>query len=304
MMHVDVFIDNNEIKVINLRSLVYNTNFNHKSFENFLKKHYKQNIEWVFLNFQDIWPEKFESFPNVRIIRNITKKYNIDVRKLDNGTNNFLIGDLNNYHNDTVDEILKKRTFEKKFLCLNNEPKEHRLILYNFIKLNDSIYKNTFLSHNSSYPHLENHEKIDEVVKETSNKVNDFYYKSFCNVITETFCFQSQDNPHITEKTDKSLFSMQPFIVVSTPFYLKKLKELGFKTFDKWWDESYDEISENHYRRLYQIKLLLKEINKKSLDELREIYQEMIPILIHNKKKAEYIFKLNKKYRWNKVLTL
>ena len=304
MMHVDVFIDNNEIKVINLRSLVYNTNFNHKSFENFLKKHYKQNIEWVFLNFQDIWPEKFESFPNVRIIRNITKKYNIDVRKLDNGTNNFLIGDLNNYHNDTVDEILKKRTFEKKFLCLNNEPKEHRLILYNFIKLNDSIYKNTFLSHNSSYPHLENHEKIDEVVKETSNKVNDFYYKSFCNVITETNFFEFADNHHITEKTDKSLFSMQPFIIVSTPFFLRKLKELGFKTFDRWWDESYDEINENHYKRLYQTKLLLKEINKKSLDELKEIYQEMIPILIHNKKRAEYIFKLNKKYKQNNVSTL
>ena len=24
------------------------------------------------------------------------------------------------------------------------------------------------------------------------------------------------------------------------PHYLKKLKELGFKTFDSWWDESYD----------------------------------------------------------------
>ena len=45
----------------------------------------------------------------------------------------------------------------------------------------------------------------------------------------------------ITEKTIKSLVTGMPFVVVSTPYFLKNLKNLGFVTYDSLWDESYDE---------------------------------------------------------------
>ena len=32
-----------------------------------------------------------------------------------------------------------------------------------------------------------------------------------------------------------------PFVMVNGHGSISKLKELGFKTFDKWWDESYDD---------------------------------------------------------------
>ena len=62
---------------------------------------------------------------------------------------------------------------------------------------------------------------------------------------------------------------------------MKKLKELGFKTFDKWWDESYDEI-EHESKRLTAIKELILNINSWSDEKCEQIYREMIPILKHN----------------------
>jgi hypothetical protein len=84
-----------------------------------------------------------------------------------------------------------------------------------------------------------------------------------------------------TEKIAKPLNSFNPFIIVSCQNSLKKLKELGFKTFDKWWDESYDNI-ENDYKRLDEIKKVIMQINEYSITDCYRIYDEMKDILIHN----------------------
>jgi hypothetical protein len=74
---------------------------------------------------------------------------------------------------------------------------------------------------------------------------------------------------------------MNPFIVVAYSHFIKKLHELGFKTFDKWWDESYDNEKDDE-KRLNMIFNLLKDISEKPMDELQKMYKEMIPILQHN----------------------
>ncbi len=43
-----------------------------------------------------------------------------------------------------------------------------------------------------------------------------------------------------TEKIAKTMILRKPFLVYSTQNYLKYLRELGFKTFGDFWDESYD----------------------------------------------------------------
>jgi hypothetical protein len=45
----------------------------------------------------------------------------------------------------------------------------------------------------------------------------------------------------LSEKTIKCLISGMPFVIVSTPHFLKYLRELGFYTYSDLWDESYDE---------------------------------------------------------------
>ena len=76
----------------------------------------------------------------------------------------------------------------------------------------------------------------------------------------------------------------QPFIVFSSPNYLKKLKEMGYKTFDKWWDESYDEELD-FTKRFEKIIKIMEEISMWSLDKCYEITQEMEEVLIHNFKR-------------------
>ena len=44
---------------------------------------------------------------------------------------------------------------------------------------------------------------------------------------------------HITEKTYKPIAFMQPFILVAAAGSLRHVQDMGFKTFNEFWDESY-----------------------------------------------------------------
>jgi len=67
------------------------------------------------------------------------------------------------------------------------------------------------------------------------------YNQSYVNVVVESD-IDYVDNFFLTEKTIKSLIVGMPFIVVSTPNFLKNLQQLGFTTYNQLWDESYDSI--------------------------------------------------------------
>jgi hypothetical protein len=69
----------------------------------------------------------------------------------------------------------------------------------------------------------------------------EIYNQSYFNLVVETDII-TKDNFLLTEKTIKSLISGMPFVIMSTPYFLKNLKALGFETFDSLWDESYDTI--------------------------------------------------------------
>jgi hypothetical protein len=61
-----------------------------------------------------------------------------------------------------------------------------------------------------------------------------------------------------TEKTWRVMLCKRPFIAASTPYFLKGLKQLGFKTFSPFIDESYDNIENNDNR----VSALLNEIKR------------------------------------------
>jgi hypothetical protein len=99
-------------------------------------------------------------------------------------------------------------------------------------------------------------------------KPGGYFKETFCNIVYEAYWFEK--TVFFTEKINKCFLAAQPFIVLSCPRYLFYLKKIGFKTFDKWWDESYDLIYDDRDR--------ITEIKKLVL----EVYTEMIPILKHN----------------------
>ena len=74
---------------------------------------------------------------------------------------------------------------------------------------------------------------------------------------------------------------MQPIIQYGPPHSISTLKELGFKTFDKWWSEEYDLIEDNSSRLLEVLKVI-KKINELSKQELLDMYLDMKNILVYN----------------------
>lgn len=103
--------------------------------------------------------------------------------------------------------------------------------------------------------------------------------ESFVHVVTET-CFWGRKK-HLTEKIFKPIVMRQPFILVGCAHNLSYLKSYGFRTFDRWWDESYDQI-EDDKERIQAIGRLLSEICKNDLPKLQEILHDMDEVLEHN----------------------
>ena len=117
-----------------------------------------------------------------------------------------------------------------------------------------------------------------------NNVPAEYYHASFCAVVTETV--YAQPTGHYADKTLNAIKCFRPFVLAAPPYTLEYLKQCGVKTFDKWWDESYDQ-EESHEKRLIKIMELIDYIDSFSVEELRDMYEEMIPILEHNYKVIE-----------------
>lgn len=109
--------------------------------------------------------------------------------------------------------------------------------------------------------------------------LQDYYRRCFVDVVNESRFAQPTGN--LSEKVLQAIQFQTPFILVAPPHSLKYLKTFGYKTFDKWWDESYD-AEEDHEKRLYMIMDLIDSIGNQPITKLRAIYAEMQDVLKHN----------------------
>ncbi len=208
---------------------------------------------------------------------------------------------------------LKNTPKEKHFLCFNRKPHDHRVGIFAEINTNDKlkdktiitlgreniiggqIYKHAirrFIGLNYKHGYKRLYDFIDNIDPnidhlydtqsmdpEQSININlDVHHKTFCNIVTETLT--SEDLIFFSEKIIKPIFSLQPFILIGNRGSLKKLKEYGFKTFDKWWDESYDE--HYHQKRFETIVSLLEEISSWDEEKIKRTLVEMEETLTHN----------------------
>ena len=102
---------------------------------------------------------------------------------------------------------------------------------------------------------------------------------SFVNVVTESYL--DENIVFYSEKTYKPIRSLQPFIIFGNTGSLKKLKERGYKTFEKWWDESYDDEIDMD-KKFEKICKVMEEICSWDLDKCFRITNEMEETLQHN----------------------
>jgi hypothetical protein len=107
------------------------------------------------------------------------------------------------------------------------------------------------------------------------------YAGTFCAVVTESIF--AQPVATVSEKPFNAIQNKRPFVVVGTPYTLELLHEMGFKTFNSFWDESYD-TEMHHEQRLIKILNLLDTIGNMSIIECQEMYKEMQDVLEHNYK--------------------
>jgi UDPglucose 6-dehydrogenase len=97
-------------------------------------------------------------------------------------------------------------------------------------------------------PLLQDRMVIDDYNITTNGPViADHYETTILSVVTETTW--NQKEIFISEKTFKAIANGHPFIIVGPAGFLKKLRELGFKTFTGVLNEYYDEV-EDHNSRL------------------------------------------------------
>ena len=105
------------------------------------------------------------------------------------------------------------------------------------------------------------------------------FRKAFCHIVTETMFYP--DKLHLTEKIFRPIVFQRPFILAGCKHNLKYFKKYGFETFSNWWDESYDEV-EDHETRLEMVVSIIKKLNQYNLNDLQDMYNEMLPVLEHN----------------------
>jgi hypothetical protein len=105
------------------------------------------------------------------------------------------------------------------------------------------------------------------------------YQNSYFTIVAETNA--ESDICFITEKTVKPIMNLHPFIILGNPKILEVLKSYGFKTFDKWWDESYDDEFD-FKKRTEMVFNIVDSLCNKSKYEWNDMIREMENILIYN----------------------
>ncbi len=224
-------------------------------------------------------------------------------------------------HRKLKREVLPKNIdyskIEKTFLCLNRVHRWHRINLFLLWNIN-GLMKDTYytLNNKTNFPvgagydddiwrstldpriidkfqlteedidkiHSTLPLKIDEFVEASEmaglySAVDPYYQTSLISVVTETN-FQNNDIFN-TEKIFKPMVHRHPFILVGPYKTLEHLKDMGYKTFSDFWDESYDDI-EDPFERLLKIVDICKDIQSWDDPTKKKFFYKSMVVTNHN----------------------
>ena len=209
------------------------------------------------------------------------------------------------------DRTIKK---EKKFLSLNRRWHDHRLLLVCGLAYNNLLehgyvslgvapeevaqaqqtvndlarqYRSKYMK--PGFDKIKNSLPLQvDVVDlrinqfQTTSLPIEYYQKSCFSLVSSTCALQTREKSvGFTEKEIKPILARHPFIIHNLAGALAHLKNMGFLTFERWFDESYDEEVDDN-KRLIKITDEVKRLSKLSFDQWDIMLEEMIPILEHN----------------------
>lgn len=212
---------------------------------------------------------------------------------------NELFDTSESYIEKTTQSINSLALREKKFLFFGGKPRKHRVdFLDKCINTLPDFEDNSFISiglnNKVGKKSLDlNDEWHGQVVEKStdgfytpwdttySTVYTKYHNQSYWNIAPSTQYHYEPGRISINEKQFKSIIALQPFILLAEPRMLKFLKDAGYKTFDKWIDESYDNTPCDA-TRMNKIVEEVKKLNNLSHSDLSTMLKDMLPILIHN----------------------
>jgi hypothetical protein len=115
---------------------------------------------------------------------------------------------------------------------------------------------------------------LDYIVRFNDQTVLD----SWISVVSEASFGDGEHTCFLSEKTFKSIACNHPFIVLGNRGSLSYLREMGYKTFSKFFDESYDELPT--WERMTAIVSTLKQINQ--IEDKLSWFESMQETIEHN----------------------
>jgi hypothetical protein len=127
---------------------------------------------------------------------------------------------------------------------------------------------------------------VDQLDTDTHNNyaanMTDLYQDSYFNIVLETMIdIDGSDGQFVTEKTFKPIFNNQFFVAVSSADHLRHLRDLGYKTFGRCIDESYDSVT-NNQDRFEAVLDLTKSLIQSGQENLHSLYQNLASEIQHN----------------------
>jgi len=106
------------------------------------------------------------------------------------------------------------------------------------------------------------------------------YRNSFISIVMGAFPFDTNGH-HLHSSTFNPMYCGHPIIQFAPYKSLETMKQYGFKTFDKWWDESYDNEPDD-WKRLQMVMDLVLKLSDYDEKDLLHMYNEMKETLQHN----------------------
>lgn len=115
---------------------------------------------------------------------------------------------------------------------------------------------------------------------DTNKSLVKFYDQFAIEIVAETYCEGTTFFP--TEKTVRPLMACKPMIVFGPKYYLSRLRDMGFQTWHKLWDESYDLLSGP--QRWQMMKKTMAELIAADPYEQKRLLREAESVCKHNRK--------------------
>jgi hypothetical protein len=108
------------------------------------------------------------------------------------------------------------------------------------------------------------------------------YDAAMVSIVAETVNLGAPDTFYISEKISRPIMLAQPFWVHGCRGYLQQLRDLGFRTYDRWWDESYD-LMHNQDERARAVIASFAEFARRSDRDQQRIVAESRSCSLHNR---------------------